>query len=359
MNRFALVILSAFLATEAFAQATPVAQAQTGAQAQPQPAAPATQPAVQAKTAAEANAVTMADAQKAYVSGNWKNAATAYEQVCPTLADSARTECFLWNVLALSQTGNAKDFSKAGKRLDSLIQKTNPQHPVYADLMMTKAQFQLYLGKYDNAAESLIHAIETAQPRQATVLQKVCTAVQMRVKKENLNDACQRLNNPESLGVQATDTTASAKAAQTDSVKTAEAAKQAEPVAKAAPAVQTATNTPADPAKKSEQSVPTKAVEPAKAAPQASQAAAKTVQPDTSVHWTLQLGAFGVKQNAELLVNSLKKQNVASTIVERKGETKTLFVVQSGDFATKEKAIDFGAQKLAPLNVEFRAILKK
>ena len=71
-------------------------------------------------------AQTKADAQKAYVAGKWQEAATAYEAACPKEPDSLKTECLLWNVLALSQTGNAKDFSKAGKRLDSLIQKTSP-----------------------------------------------------------------------------------------------------------------------------------------------------------------------------------------------------------------------------------------
>ena len=90
-----------------------------------------------AQPTAQATTPSIADAQKAYVAGKWKDAATAYEAACPREPDSVRAECYLWNVLALSQTGNAKDFSKAGKRLDSLIGKTNPQHKVYADLMMT------------------------------------------------------------------------------------------------------------------------------------------------------------------------------------------------------------------------------
>ena len=104
-------------------------------------------------------AQSMADAQKAYVAGNWKQAATSFEQACPKQPADSRTECYLWNVLALSQTGNANNFAKAGKRLDSLIEKTNPQKKVYADLMMTRAQFQLYLGKFENAANALVHAI--------------------------------------------------------------------------------------------------------------------------------------------------------------------------------------------------------
>ena len=78
-------------------------------------------------------APTLASAQKAYVNGNWKEAASAYEVVCPTQPDSSRTECFLWNILALSQTGVTADFTKAGKRLDSLIDKTNPQRFIGGD----------------------------------------------------------------------------------------------------------------------------------------------------------------------------------------------------------------------------------
>ena len=146
-----------------------------------------------ATTASFAEAApTLATAQKAYVNGNWKVAAAAYEQVCPNESEATRTECYLWNVLALSQTGIAADFSKAGKRLDSLIDNTNPQQAIYADLMMTKAQFQMYLGRYNKAAESLVHAIETSQPHQVTVLQKVCAAVQDRAHSSGSHEASHR-----------------------------------------------------------------------------------------------------------------------------------------------------------------------
>ena len=106
---------------------------------------------------------------------------------------------------------------------------------------------------------------------------------------------------------------------------------------------------------------------PAEPAPEVKPAPA--VQPETKVpdkvekaaseSWILQLGAFGVKSNADILVSNLKKRGIQATIEERAGETKTLYLVQTGPFESKEKAVDFGAKKLAPLNVEFRAILKK
>ncbi|MDY6331367.1 MAG: SPOR domain-containing protein [Fibrobacter sp.] len=285
-----------------------------------------------ATTASFAEAApTLATAQKAYVNGNWKVAAAAYEQVCPNEPENTRTECYLWNVLALSQTGIAADFSKAGKRLDSLIDKTNPQQAIYADLMMTKAQFQMYLGRYNKAAESLVHAIETSQPHQVTVLQKVCVAVQDRAHSEDLNEACKNLGNPEAMKH------AAAKREQTQ----IEQAK-AEQVASTAPQASTTPSANNDAAKAAESKIPeTKPVE-AKSA------------------WQLQLGAFGVKSNADLLVDNLKKRNIACTISQNTLESgKVLYIVRTGPFDTKESAVDYGAKKLAPLNVEFRPMLVK
>ena len=282
-------------------------------------------------------AQTLASAQKAYVNGNWKEAAAAYEVVCPTQPDSTRTECFLWNILALSQTGVTADFSKAGKRLDSLIDKTNPQKPIYTDLMMTKAQFQLYLGRYNKAAESLVHAIETSQPHQVTVLQKVCTAVQDRAHSEELNEACKDLGNPEALKARAE------QAAKKEQVASAEQKPQAaeQPKEQAKPAQN---STPAVTAQSTNQT-----------APQTTEA-----KPEEKSAWQLQLGAFGVKSNADLLVDNLKKRNISCTITQNTLESgKVLYIVRTGPFDTKENAVDYGAKKLAPLNVEFRPMLVK
>ena len=330
------VILSAFFSVNSFAQTT-TAQSTAGTTAA-QPAA--TAPADTQVT------VTIADAQKAYVAGKWKDAARLFEQACPNEPDSTRTECYLWNVLALSQIGAAKEFGIAGKRLDSLIKKTNPQKAVYADLMMTKAQFQLYMGRNEKAAEALIHAIETSQPHQAVVLKKICKAVQPKVKNATLDETCKRLDEP-------------VPAPQPETV--------AQPVKDTAATVQPANEQPA-----AQDTTPAPAAEPVKPAPTdtvAKATPAPAVQPEKPVpaaepapekeYWILQLGAFSQKGNADLLVKNLKKQGITSIIEERLGETRTLYLVQTGKFDSKEKAIDFGASKLAPLKVEFRAILKK
>lgn len=287
----------------------------------------------QTTTQGSATVLTLADAQKAYVAGNWKEAAAAYEAACPKEPDSLRAECYLWNVLALSQTGSAQSFKIAGKRLDSLIQTTNPQRAIYADLMMTSAQFRLYLGKYDKAAEDLIQAIETSHPHQAIVLQKVCKAVKAKVKSEDLNDRCNLLNNPDSLKAIRTASQAKATAA-TEPAKVA--APEPKPVvAEPAPAVE----------------------QPKTAAPVAAPAAPAATAPIE--YWALQLGAFGTKSNADLLVSNLKKQKISCTIIEQPRGEKTLYLVQTGKFDTKDQAIDFAANKLAPLKIEYQPLLKR
>ena len=289
--------------------------------------------------AASAFAQTMADAQKAYVAGNWKEAASAYEAACPKEPDSLRAECYLWNVLALSQTGNAQSFKVAGKRLDSLIQTTNPQRAIYADLMMTSAQFRLYLGKYDKAAEDLIQAIETSHPHQSVVLQKVCQAVKAKVKSEDLNDRCNLLSNPDSL----------------KALQAAKTAPAAQPAKVAAPAPQPAAPEPA-PAVEQPKEQPKAAPAPAPAPVATAPAAPATT---TAEYWTLQLGAFGTKSNADLLVSNLKKQKISCTIIEQARGEKTLYLVQTGKFETKDQAVDFAASKLAPLKIEYQPLLKR
>ena len=300
--------------------------------------------------ATSAFAQTMADAQKAYVAGKWQEAASAYEAACPKEPDSVRAECYLWNVLALSQTGSAQSFKVAGKRLDSLIQTTNPQRAIYADLMMTSAQFRLYLGKFDKAAEDLIHAIETSHPHQAVVLQKVCQAIKAKVKSNELNDRCDLLNNPDSLkAIQA-----AIQAKTTAVTQPAPAVQQPLPPATPEPAPVVEQAKPAEQPREQPKAAPIPAPTPTTAAPAAAAPATTTAE-----YWTLQLGAFGTKSNADLLVTNLKKQKITSTIIEMPRGEKILYLVQTGRFDTKEQAVDYAATKLVPLKIEYQPLLKK
>lgn len=297
--------------------------------------------------------ITLADAQKAYVSGNWKEAAAAYEKVCPSQPKETQVSCNLWGVLALSQVGDAKSFKKAGTRLDSLINVTNPQHENYADLVMTRAQFMLYLGKYDRAAEELIHAIETSRPNQNLVLQKVCTAVLSRTKSEDLSERCENLKHPDTVAApkptpQPEQPVAEAPKPAPAEVKTEEV-KPVEAKSVETKPAESAVAKPAEP-------VAAKPAEPV-AAP--AQVPAQAVAKPAEEYWILQLGAFGVRDNANLLVTNLKKQKISSTIVEMPRGDRTLYLVQTGHFSTREEANAYGEKALLPLNVEFQPLLKK
>jgi cell division protein FtsN len=290
-------------------------------------------------------AQTLADAHKAYVAGNWKEAADAYEVACPKEPDSLRAECYLWDILALSQTGNSKLFKVAGHRLDSLINTTSPEKPVYSEMLLTKAQFMLYMGKNARAAEILIQAIDNSKPEQAVVLQKVCSAVLSRAPHQDLDVKCKSVKDSSLYK------TAQAKPAQTKPAQASPAAvPEPKPVA-AAPATPAAT--PAKPL------APAPVVEPTPTPAPKPAPKPETNIPDGAPYWTLQLGAFGVEANAKLLAENMQKQGLESRIETRIGETRTLFLVQTGKFPTKEAAMDFGAQKLAPLKMDFQAVQKK
>ena len=290
---------------------------------------------------------TLADAHKAYVAGNWKEAADAYEVACPKEPDSVRAECYLWDILALSQTGNSKLFKAAGHRLDSLINTTAPQRPVYSEMLLTKAQFMLYMGKNARAAEILIQAIDNSKPEQAVVLQKVCSAVLSRAPHQELDAKCKSVKDSSLYK------TAQAKPAQATAAATP-TTPEAPETAPAAPAKPVTPPPVVEPA-------PVPAPKPATAPAPAPKPAPKseTKIPDGAPYWTLQLGAFGVEANAKLLAENMKKQGLESRIETRIGETRTLFLVQTGKFPTKEAALDFGAQRLAPLKMDFQAVQKK
>ena len=291
---------------------------------------------------------TRADAERAYVEGRWKESAQIYEQVCPTLADSLKTECTLWNILALSQTRDAKDFSKAGKKLDSLIEKTNPQDSSYADLFMTKSQFQMFMGRFEKAGDALVKAIETSLPRHVPVLKKVCAAVKSKVKSQTLEEACAKLD--ETTTSQANP----APAVGNNSIKTSSSGEA--PVSSASlseSASESSSATTSDPsrdAKKKEIEAPAKSQE------VSTTEAKKEV---SSERWILQLGVFGQKTNAENLSSMLKKKSLNAKIEPRVDPSKTLYIVYIDGFSSREQAIDFAAKKITPLNMEFQPVLKK
>lgn len=273
---------------------------------------------------ASAFAATLEDAQKAYVSGNWTGAAEAFESVCPTLELSKRAECALWGVLARSQTGVSKDFALAKKRLDSLIFSTPDSLSVIADLYMTRAQFELYLKRADLAYKSLKSAFVRSQPKQRSVIHQVCQSLYKATPTDSVHSLCEEIQRAKSTE-QGTGQTTTASPVQTDSAKAPEVSPES----------------------------PSESVS-SSSSPSSSSAAGAV-----SKDWTLQLGAFGIESNAEMLISSLKTANVDATAISTESDGKKLFRVFVGEFSTKEEALEYGNKVLLPLKLDFQPTKKQ
>lgn len=265
------------------------------------------------------SAATLEDAQKAYVSGNWKGAAEAFEAVCPTLDLSKRSECALWGVLARSQTGNSKDFSAAKKRLDSLIFATPDSLPVVSDLYMTRAQFELYLKRPDLSYKSLKASFAKARPNQLAVIYQVCQSLYKVSTIDSVHSFCAEIERAKTSPIASSTSTASSSSAQADSV-----------IASSSSALSSAAEVAPAPV--------------AEAAP--------------AGDWSLQLGAFSIQANAEMLANSLKAKKIDARVIEVKHDDRTLYLVQTGAFANRDEAMKYGEEVLSKHHLEYTPVKK-
>ncbi len=279
---------------------------------------------------AAAFAATLEDAQKAYVSGNWQGAAEAFESVCPTLETAKRSECALWGVLARSQTGNSKDFSAAKKRLDSLIYATPDSLPVVSDLYMTRAQFELYLKRPDLSYKSLSASFAKARPNQLAVIYQVCQSLYKVSTIDSVHSLCAEVERAKSGNLQSSSSTASSSSSSVAGTTTSSSssADSNEIVSSSSLAV-----------------IP-------EVAPTSSTS-------DTPAgEWSLQLGAFSIQANAEMLANSLKAKKIDARIVETKHDDRTLYLVQTGFFNSRDEAIQYGEKELSKHHLEFTPVKK-
>lgn len=274
-------------------------------------------------------AVTVEDAQKAYVSGDWIHAAEAFDATCPALDAKERSECALWGVLARSQAGNAKDFSLARKKLDSLIIATPDSLPVFADLYMTRAQFELYLKRPDLSLRSLKTAFAKAEPRQLSVIFQVCQSLYKANPTDSVQSLCQSIERGKSEA--AKESTATAGSSSSSGNASSSSA--------ALPQVKSSSSSGFEPAQESSN--------------QSSQETAP------AKNWSLQVGAFSISSNAEMLAGTLQAKKIAARILESKTEERTLYLVHVGEFETREQAIEYGKNFLEPLNLEFQPIKKQ
>ena len=268
-----------------------------------------------------AASATVEDAQKAYLSGDWIRAAESFEAACPALEAKARSECALWGVLARSQAGNAKDFSLARKKLDSLIFATPDSLPVFSDLYMTRAQFELYLKRPDLSLRSLKTAFAKAEHRQLAVIFQVCQSLYKASPTDSVHSLCAEIECARSGTAKDSSTTAGP------------------------------SSSSANLSSSSAENLPIETSSSEESTSELSSSGTASIK-----EWSLQVGAFGISSNAEMLANSLRAKKLDVTIRESQTDERTLFLVHVGEFESREQAIEYGKAQLEPLNLEFQPV---
>lgn len=257
-------------------------------------------------------AYTLADAERAYVNRDWNKANAAYAEVCPTLTGDATIACSYWKILALSQTGKASEFQKARTELDSLLQKISPRDTLYSDLVITRAQFEIYLKQYAKAKETILHAKETSKDSVNLILHQVCDLLKTKDGSEETKTFCESLKESKS-----SDSTTVANVNSTEKIDSTKTLQEKSSLTEIA-----------------------------------------TNKDSVAEIFALQLGAFSKKENAEALVLALKSRGIKTTVVERITKERTLYLVHSSTFFSRDEAMNYGEKTLAPLNLEFSLVKK-
>lgn len=321
---------------------------------------------------ASAFSYTLSEAERAYVAKDWKVALSAFSEVCPTLSGNAARACLHWHILALSQTGDAKDFQRAGKKLDSLLSKMSPRDSLYSDFLMTRAQFEIYLKKFSRAQNSIRMAAEVSSSSGNLILSQVCSLLENADKSTESKSLCDSLRQGLLI---------STVSSQENSSEVSQAVSTSEPRAKNE-SLQSASNevvspnkTPAENSnqKSSEQSAQTSS----ESSIEKTQALAETasnenrdkiISNENSVEsekktsesgaYYLQVGAFGKKENAEALLLALRGRKISAQIVENVSSERVLYLVWTQAFESRASALEYGEKVLAPLKMEFSPVKK-
>lgn len=305
-----------------------------------------------------ANAYTLADAERAYVTKDWATAKAAYSAVCPTLSGTDQVSCVYWHSLALSQTGKAEDFKAAGKKLDSLISKVSPQDSLYSDLVMTRAQFEIYLKKYSKARASLRHSVETARNAKNPAFVQVCNILQNVDKSKETAELCAAISEGTVVAVLVDSTVTDSvvvkdEPAKVDSLKQ-DTVKHEVPKQDAVVQVPVKQDTIKQDLVIQDSAV---ATIDSSSAPVVEQKVEPAMVPAAEKEtYALQVGAFSKKENAEMLVAALKSRDIEVRIVERTSVDRVLYLVRTKDFGTRQEAMKFGNDVLLPLKMEFSPV---
>lgn len=269
-------------------------------------------------------------AQKLYATKRWGEAAAAYENACAVLPKVEKVPCRHWSVLALVQTGSPEDFWKASARLDTLLSMTEPENAYFAELLLTRSRLHLMQGNLHQSVRTWKMAASSAAADLQLPLYQLCDDISKQ--DSSLVHECPRFRPKDSTLVAV------------DRVRIAPN-----------PAFRSSSSAAVLSSSSMSLSSSSSAPIPVSSAVTTAVASVVSTAP-TSGKWALQLGAFGMQDNATTQVQNLKKQKIVGRIVEKAGKNRTLFLVLTGNFATKQEAQDYGQRVLVPLKLDYQPV---
>lgn len=250
----------------------------------------------------------MERAQSLYTAKKWTQSVQSFDQVCPCVAPDQVIRCKLWAIRALSQ--DSATLTAASLRLDTLIIQSEPEQIGFGEMLLTSSGVLLRQQRPMDAWKAWRQAKQVSLQGQEDVLKALCDEIRSQIKDTVLTGDCNRVP----------------------------------PLSKTL----------------------SKAVQPVTASSLSSSTIApfssiKTVSSSSTTHsdpgtWVLQFGAFGSKDNAELLLQNLRKRKIPSRLVTKNASDRVLWLVQTEPFPTKEAAMDYGQSTLSPLQLDFQAL---
>jgi cell division septation protein DedD len=239
-------------------------------------------------------------AQKLYGQGNFEAAAKTYAGICSMLEAKEKKICLLSEAKSLIEANKINLAREAEPKLLLLISQTEPNDSLFAELSALDAKLQVMLNQPVRAVRSWKSAQASASVDYFPQIYVLCQDIVAAYPTHGL---------------------------------TAENCAQIKP------------------ADTSLLSLPRKKVAPFSSIPPQTPV---HYAPSASKKWYVQLGAFSAKENAEKLVADFKNRGVQLYIMEL--TDRKLFTVRTGDFATKDDAENFAAQKITPTHKDYKVL---
>jgi hypothetical protein len=257
---------------------------------------------------------TLVQAQKLYAQGRYAEAALAFGGQNPL--EAAR---------AYLQIADTAQVNQAARLLDSLLMRMEPEDSLYAHALLLRTGASIRQGNFAQAARTWRQASDFS--RQGLALETVQLCEDISAQSAELSQtACDAVQNRDRELLPSP----MPKHAQLKPV-------QAKPAAAAPPAAAPVAAKPA----------------PQTSAPKASAPTASAPAPKASTgKYVLRLGVFGVKVNAEGLIQKYSGKVPLALAPRADGK----FAVVTGAFRSKEEALLFGEQTLKPLGQDFIAV---